>query len=232
MIYHLYSCDGKHFDISIDENESIYTVIKELQKHDNVDLNYLLIFQNQKLITPKTKLIKNNDGTITLTYFDTFKYPLYSFPDAEFQFSFDKPIFTFANLIDVMFPANYKEPKNKSRQSQQNPRLDELIPNMRFEYTDPSINEPTFPIFDRVLVNGKFVNVRRVESDNFVNDQNAYISTQPDKYNEDTLTLDDKESIRRLCKMGYDYDFVVEVFCHVGKNEEYAASFLNQVLGE
>ncbi|OHT05474.1 hypothetical protein TRFO_26831 [Tritrichomonas foetus] len=195
-----------------------------------VRMNNVLFFQNKKIITPKTKLSKNDDGSITVTYIDTFKYPTNEFPNNDFEFELDYPIFSKTYDLKNMFPVESTLTPDPRKVTNPHKTIQDYFPTMRFEFTDPSVKEPTFSIIDRVMKNGKFVNQRRTQILTEENDDDQIGIQKVDKKAEN-LTPEENESIRRLCDLGYEDDFVYAVYFHVGKNEELAARFLKQFLG-
>lgn len=233
MIFHLLSGDGEKIDITVDGNGTLASLIEILKQKQEFDLNNIQFFQNKKVVSPKSNLIRNDDGSTTLFYVDTYKYPLYAFPTTEFEYSFDLPIFS-NNDITTLYPDDTNSKKNKQPRNQSNlTSIQRLFPTMRFEYTEPCATKPSFPLTDRVLKDGKYVTVRSNQEEGDDDDIN---SNDDSNYNilslsemNSSLTPDEQDSIRRLCQLGYDQDFITEIYFHVGRNEELVSSFLSQV---
>lgn len=232
MIFHLQSGDGEKFDLSVEGNGTLDSLIEKLKQKKEFDLNNIQFFQNKRPVSTKSNLIMNDDGSITLFYFDLYKYPLYAFPTAEFEYSFDLPIFSNKD-ITTLYPDDTNSKKNNQHHNQSNlTSIQRLFPTMRYEYTEPCATKPSFPLTDRVLKDGKFVNVpsNQEENDDDTNlndDSNLNILSLSEMNS--SLTPDEQDSIHRLCQLGYDQDFITEIYFHVGRNEELVSSFLNQV---
>ena len=101
---------------------------------------------------------------------------------------------------------------------------------MRFEYTEPCATKPSFPLTERVLINGKYETVNSHEDENeddsqSIGDPNVLSISEMTR----SLTPDEQDTIHRLCQLGYDQDFITEIYFHVGRNEELVSSFLSQI---
>lgn len=231
MIFHLISGDGENFDVIVDGNGTLDSLLDVLKQKQDFDLNNIQFFQSKKLVSPKSNLIKNIDGSVTLFYFDIYKYPLYSFPTAEFEYLFDLPIFSKKD-INTLYPDDTYSKKNKQPRNQSNlTSIQRLFPTMRYEYTEPCATKPSFPLTDRVLKDGKYVTVPSSQEDdeNDDNDSDSNYNILSLSEMNSSLTPDEQDSIHRLCHLGYDQDFITEIYFHVGRNEELVSSFLNQV---
>ncbi|KAK8896328.1 UV excision repair protein rad23 [Tritrichomonas musculus] len=230
MIFHLLSGDGQRSDIVVDGNGTLSSLIEVLKQKKEFDLNNIQFYQNKKLVSPKSNLAKNDDGSTTLIYFDTYKYPPYSFPTAEFEYSFDLPIFSNKD-INILYPDDTNSSKDKKPHNQSNlTSIRRFFPTMRFEYTEPCATKPSFPLTERVLINGKYETVNSHEDENeddsqSIGDPNVLSISEMTR----SLTPDEQDTIHRLCQLGYDQDFITEIYFHVGRNEELVSSFLSQI---
>lgn len=236
MIFHLSSSTGEKFDLVCNEDNEFDSFLAAFKEKTGIDLENVQFYQNKKLITRKTKLNPNSDGSISLSYINIYECPILAFPQSEFQFPYDIPLFSKQD-VDELYPSDTKSEREKKPTNKSNlTSIQKLFPTMRFEYTDPSVAKPTFPLLNRALKGGKFVDVPCRQEDL---EEDEEIAAQIDRSEKplninqmaNSLTPDEQCSVQRLCNFGYDRDFILDIFFHTGRNEEYALSFLSQVFG-
>lgn len=220
MLIHISDCQSFDQNIVIQSPCTVHSLLEQIMEQFKYDTTLCSVFQNGKelefgvKITPE--LIKN-DNTLVLFNQLFFKEKSYTNADQTFNFRptrFQNHFFE-SNFNKINIDVNSKNTNNSNTDFQHtylNYLQNQIYPEFTISQEQDEINEPEEN-------NSNDKNNNDNDDDNEQNDIESLADLDPSE----------QEAVDRLCSLGFERSFVIQIYMACDRNEEAAIELLRSM---